>query len=468
VANRTSKVTTLKVRDGAEEHDYLWDRPQLGSMPSGPAHYRDLPIIGGERGGYENVSLAWEALSMMSLGNLLLAGYLAEDMMADDRISAVIDTRLEALASLPLEVAPRGDKLKAEKRAEQLTDEWSSWVPESELKKMLFWGRMLNLGLGEIIWDTTSKPGYWKPRVKAWDPRNCFWRWDTRSFWVTTHDGITELRPGDGHWILYCPHGYARGWMRSLIRPLTSPFLRRSFSYRDWSRFSEKHGLPILKLAVPQQATEEDKELMIRAIAHLNSEGIVECAQPEDGTKGYDVTLIEPTSQSWQCFQNAVGKEEENIASLVLGGNLGTSAKTGGSYALGNVQDRIRLDRLESDAKSMGLCLEEQMVLPWSVYNYDDAELCPHVRWSTKAPEDRAKMASTLDAAGAALLKWRASGVNVDRVEYAKRFDLALDSKEPTMDPVPVPAAAGSTPAKDTAPESDDAAGNSENEDKAP
>ncbi len=426
------------VRDAPGERDYSWSDPQIADKPTGPRHYRDLPIIGGHYDPLETVNAAFSALSTLTLGNMLMAGYLADEMLADDRIQAVMDTRLDALASLPLEVAPRTQRKRAQRRAEQLTDEWSSWIADGELKKILFWGRMVNLGLGEILWDTSS-PGYWRPRVKAWDPRNVFWRWDTRSFWVTTLDGITELRPGDGHWILYCPHGYARGWMHSLIRALVPPFLRRNFAYRDWARYSEIHGIPIKVLYVPARASEDDKDQLVRTLRHLNSEGLIECSRAKDDRGeevGYDVKLVEPVSNSWQGFLSATDKDEQNIATLVLGQPLTSSpGGKGATHALGTVQDRIRLDRLESDAKSLGDCLAEQLVKPWAIYNWSDPQIAPFVRWSTKAPEDRAKLADTLSKAGDAANKWRAAGFNVDRIEYAKQFGVKLDAKQPLVEP---------------------------------
>lgn len=99
------------------------------------------------------------------------------------------------------------------------------------------------------------------------------------------------------------------------------------------------------------------------------------------------------------------------------------------------MQDRVRLDRLESDAKSLGDCLAEQFVLPWTIYNWGDPKIAPGVRWSTKAPEDRAKLATTYRDAGTALGLLLKGGLNVDRIEYAKQFNIKLNSKQPLLEP---------------------------------
>jgi len=423
------------------EVDYLWGIPEYGKKPSGPAHYRDLPIVWGSSP-VDEVSAVWAALSSMAQGQFLLAGQLVDSMLLDDRISGVMETRLDALASLPIEVKPSTSvsaAARAVRVAEHVAENFSAWVSDVELKKILMWGRLLNLGIGEILWNTDDGKT-WTPRVKAWDPRYAFWRWDTRSFHLVTWDGVVEVRPGDGHWILYCPNGYARGWMRGLVRPLSLPFLRRQFSYRDWARYSEIHGLPIKKLYVPAEAKAEDKEALQDWVANLGAEGIIRLARSQEGgaESGFDIELLEPQAQSWQGFKSATEKDEENIAVLVLGQNLTTSAKGGASYALGSVHDRIRLDRVESDAKSLGTCFSEQLLRPWAAYNEGDPNFAPAATWSTKAPDDRAKVAKTMRELGDAMKVLRGVGLHVDAVELAKRYNVPLldeDLDEPTPQP---------------------------------
>ena len=412
------------VRDMPQERDYAWKNPDPGLRPSGPQHFRDLPIVGNEV--VEEVAQVYGALSQLSIGQFLMAGALADSMMGDDRIAGCMTTRLDALASLPLEVAPRNDGARAKGKAERLVEEWPEWVPDSELKRILFWGRMVNLGIGEILWNA-DEAGYWKPRVKAWDPRYVFWRWDTRSFWIVTWDGMVELRPGDGHWILFCPQGYARGWMHSIIRPLAMPFLWRQWAMRDWARYSEVHGLPIKKLRVPSEASTEDKELIKQDLLTLGSEGLIRLPRADsDPDGGYDLELCEPQAQSFEGFARLVAKADECIAITVLGQNLTTSAGSGGSYALGAVHDGIRRDRLESDAKSIGECFDEQLIRPWAVYNFGDEKLGPHARWSTKAIDDRAQTAKTFLDLGSAIKALKDAGLPVDLAEVAKQFRVPL------------------------------------------
>ena len=165
-------------------------------------------------------------------------------------------------------------------------------------------------------------------------------------------------------------------------------------------------------------------------------------AKDEQGL-GFDIALVEAASQSWEGFQKLIEKCDECIAIDVLGQNLTTSVKGGGSYAAANVHDRIRLDRLESDANSLGDCLAEQVMVPWAVYNWADERLAPRVSWSTKAPEERGATAKTLNDLGDALTKLRNAGLNVDLQEIATQFRVPLVDGQPLVAPVAPPPRAG-------------------------
>ena len=432
-----------------DEHDYLWKRAKLAAAPS-RVHYRDLPIASTQS--FDDVGTVRHALQELERGQFLEVAQLCEAFGVDDRITGVLQTRVDALCSLPLELTGRTTKKKAAKRAARAQDEWSSWFQDAELKKLLRWGLLLRLGIGELLWDT-KEAGYWAPRLKVWDPRYAYWRWDTRSFWLITLDGPVEITPGDGHWILYAPDGYARGWMNGLVRSLALLFLVRRWASRDWARYSEVHGLPIKKAVVPADAKAEDKEAFEDELCTLGGEGLIRVARDENG-EGFDVELLEAKSQSWQGFERLLAKCDECIAVDVLGQNLTTSVRGGGSYAAANVHDRIRLDRLESDAKSLGDCLAEQVMVPWAVYNWADESLAPQVSWSTKAPEERGATAKTLNDLGDALTKLRNAGMNVDLQQMATQFRVPLVDGQPLREAKPNGAEDREpTPAKQPAPE---------------
>jgi len=387
--------------------------------------YRSLPISAIET--FTTAAPVLRALRDFELGRFWFPAQLADALGFDDRIDGVLQTRIDALAGLPvsLQVRPThaGDA-PAKEALDIVSASWTKWLAGPELKKLHRWGLLFRLGLGEILWDTDDE-GQWTPRLKTWDPRYLYWRWDTRSFWLITADGQVEVVPGDGHWVLYAPDGYTRGWMRGLIRSLAFLYLARRWAWRDWNRHSEIHGQPIKRAGVPFTAKTEDKEFFKTELQEMASEGVVVLPDDGEGNK-FTLDLLEATSQGWECFARLIDKIDECAAVNVLGQNLTTSAKGSGSYALGDVQDRIRLDRLESDALSMGECLTAQVLEPWAWYNYGDRAMAPLGGWSTKAPEDRARTATTWQALGDGLQKLRSAGLRPDLAEVARRQMIPL------------------------------------------
>lgn len=409
-------------------------------------HFRDLPVLG--QTSFSDVQTVLATLGELHLGQFDRSAQLAEAMIADDRVEGVIQTRVDALFSLPLELEERGDGRKKSAVAKELKDGWERRFPQDELKKLLRWALYLKVVPYELLW--TSKENRWDFRIKVWDPRYLYFRWDLRAFFLMTQDGPVEVTAGDGHWGLYAPMGAQRGWIYGLIRPLSLLFLMRQWAFRDWARYSEVHGLPLKKAIVPSEATPTEVDAFEQSLRTLGNEGLIQLSQSNDAK--FDLALLEAQANTWEGFQRLIERCDESIAVAVLGQNLTTAAKAGGSYALGNVHDRIRLDRLEADAKSLGPCLHQQCLRPWALYNYGDEELAPLCSWSTKAPTDRAANAKTFLDLGGALEKLRNAGMNVDLIQIAAQFNIPLIEGEPLI-PVTEPKKPGAGGAKSEEPE---------------
>lgn len=407
----------------------MTDRPAISAI-------RDLPIVSARS--FDDVGAVRRALLDLENGQLHSAAELCDAFGSDDRIKGVLDTRVDALGSLPLELEPRGDMRRAEAVCASAELLWGEIFPTTEIKRLHRCG--LNLGVGFARIEPEYSGNRWLPRLRYWDARYCRWRWDSRSYWTTTADGEREITPGRDGWVVYAPSGLQRGWMDGLVRSLALLFLSRRWAFRDWNRHSEVHGMPIRLGVVPANASDDDKNEFIRALDSLGSESTVKVPRDENNV-AFDLKLVEAAAQSSDCFRQLIEKTDECIAVSVLGQNLTTSMKSGGSYAAANVHDRIRMDRLEADAKSLGPTLHDQVLRQWAEWNFGDPELAPGVNWSTKAPEDRAATASTLNQLGDALNKLRAAGLNIDREAIAKQFRIPLVAGEPTSAPIPAPQA---------------------------
>jgi phage gp29-like protein len=387
---------------------------------------------------WDTVDKVKAALTNLEAGHFLQAAQLVDAMGRDDRISGVLRIRVNSLFGLPVDYDEDG----AENITKELKDLRPKMFPKSQAKKLLRSGIMLGVGLARNVWERTETS--WTPRLEWWHPQFIQWRWDTWSFHVQTTQGLVEVKRGDPDWVLYTPSGEHLGWLEGTVRALAIPWLIRQWARRDWARYSEVHGLPIRKGIVPASAAEPDVERFIYELSQLGSEVTIRLPQGSgDGTK-FDVELLEATSQgSWEGFQALLQKTDADIAIAVLGQNLTTEISKGdGSRAAAQVHQSIRQDVLEDDGSSLDDCLHEQVVQPWALYNYGDADAAPAARTHTEPPDDLKGTAETFKSVADALNGFKALRVPVNVEQVCSTFGVPVeeDGEFPDLTEEPDPA----------------------------
>lgn len=412
--------------------------------------FRDLPIVG--MPAWDSVQSVRAALAQMdNQGQFFNAALLLDAMLQDDRIVGTFSARFDGLLGLPLEMrTPVGmeEDAKALEIAEAAKADFSRMADEATLRSLLRWGRGLGLGLASKSIDTTGER--WVPRLKVWHPRFIYWRWDSRRFHVITEgDGAVEVRQGpdipeaerDRNWMIYTPFGYGRdAWISSLIRSLAIPWLIRQWAYRDWARYSEVHGLPIRKVKMPAEWSDEERQRALEEIGQLASESVVRCIQRSDGT-GFDLMLEEAKANTWEGFQKLIDKTDTSIAVAVIGQNL-TTEVTAGSLAAAKVHERVRDDVLRADAETLGSALRDGVLKDWAAYNFGDPELAPWPHWHVEQPEDKKSEGEGFEFVGKAISALRAAGVPLDTESFCDRFDVPIDEDGEFEDPQDIQSAA--------------------------
>lgn len=382
---------------------------------------------------WDSVQLVQSALNELENGNFKSAALLCDATNRDERITAVFDARINGVLSLPLTFEPGiKENDKAAKAAEELEASWTSMFPECEITKLLKWGRIVGIAPGELVWKNEKRPEgtRWTPTLQVWDPQFVYWNWTWRDYAILTQeDGIQKMGDKPGQWFVYSPKGRYLAWKTGLIRALAIIFLIRWWAYRDWARYSEKHGLPIVKAIVPKGADKQVKDQYFGALAMLGTENTIKCEQGGKGEAKFDAELLEPTANTWAGFKALIEQCDSSIAILVLGQNLTTEVK-GGSYAAAGVHERVRADFLHSDAETLSSFLREQVLKPWAAFNFGDPELAPWPVWQTDAPENAKDVSQSGLTAGQALTALRGADAPVDEREFLQGLGIPLLSEE--------------------------------------
>jgi len=213
------------------------------------------------------------------------------------------------------------------------------------------------------------------------------------------------------------------------------PFVFRSFTWRDWARWTERHGLPIIILKTPVEAKKEATDRFLRSLRNIGAEPYIEAPQAANGGVSWGAELMEAKDTAHAGFERLLERIDTCIAVHLLGQNLTTEVQAG-AYASSQVHKLIEGTILSSDAESLSTALREQVWKPWAKYNYGDADLAPWGTWDTAPPEDRAVAAATLKTAGEALAVWATTlKVPVDLKTEAERFGVAIRAGAPMPEP---------------------------------
>lgn len=383
--------------------------------------HRDIPIT--TLADSWTVERVREALAQAELGMFFEIAQLIDAVIADDRVHASLGSRVGALFGLP-EVhreAPNGKRaLKAWRGA------WKKLNPSHALAEVKRWAIMLGFGVAEILWDTSVTP--WQPYLKPWHPMFMRYDFNRRCLMAATLDGEIEITPGDGRWFVHAPHGLYRGWMFGVVRAIAEVWLQRRYAARDWARYCERHGIPIVQAIVPTTGKKEDKARFVQSLAGMGTESVV--MTPQDaGGKGYDVKMIEAHDRSWEAFKGQIERCDTAITLAIQWQNLTTEVKEG-SLAAGRVHADVKQSCLEFDARTMSHDTDEQLGRPYASFNFGDANLAPSTGWDVEPVEDRKEQVATLESFTRALTALRTSNVDVDVAALAEAYNLPLPLAE--------------------------------------
>ncbi len=334
------------------------------------------------------------ALDVHELGTFFSSTTLVDAMGRDDRIEACLGTRVGALAGksgIGFTVAPADnvpDLEKAQEIADQVQGLWPYSCAENVMSHILKDGVMLGVAFAKIHWDL--KDGLRVPRLEPWHAHTVYWDWSISKYRVVAREGMMIIEPGNAEWFVYEPGGY-RSWMTGAVRGLGIPFVIRQYTYRDWYRYCEKHGMPILAIREPVGAMwEKHKAGFWGKVQRLGTESTLRLPFSEKGDDGFGVSFVEPKDKSWQTFQAMIGELNTNVAVRLLGQNLSTEVK-GGSYAAAMAHQLVRLDYLDRDANTLSTALRSQVWMHFIRFNYEalSTKYTPTPTWDTRPPEDR-------------------------------------------------------------------------------
>lgn len=341
-------------------------------------------------------------LTPQSLGRLLRVSEhgdplaylaLAQDMEEKDlNYRAQLQTRKLACAGLPLVVEAASDTAEDQADAELVREVIGQEGVEDVLTDIL---DALGKGFSvtEILWDTSGR---------TWVPKELAWR-DPRWFLFSLDDGWTVLLRDVGlpkplppyKFIVHRPKLKSGIPIRGgLARASAWAWLYGNYVLKDWVSFCELFGQPIRVGKYPAGLDEDRIEILRRAVSNIGTDAAA--VIPE----GMMIEFVQAASkgESSGLYEKLLRYLDERVTLAVLGQTL-TSGQTrggGGSMALGEVHNLVRLDLLKADARQLAFTLNRDLVRPLIDLNRGPRERYPKLRVHVEEPEDLALLADSL------------------------------------------------------------------------
>lgn len=328
------------------------------------------------------------ALTELTQGQFTNSSQLVDAITGDDRVQATLGSRTGGLFGRPVKYTPANDSAAAREVCDAWRADWPNIGTEAVLSDLHRWGVMQGFGFGAIQWDTTN-PSRWIPRVQPWHPRFSVYIPQLFRYFVSTQDGFDPIVVGDGQWLMHAPHGEYRGWMRGAVRATAQPWLIRNFAYRDWARYSERHGMPMLKAYVPSAGDPKQREQFTSTLDNVGQETTIMLPQGVDESFSYDVEVLEATDQAWQAFPGLIDRCDMSIVLAILFQNLTTEVKEG-SFAAARVHGDVRQSALAADNTGFKTTIRNGLARPYAGFNFGDPDLAPWTEWDIDPVEDRA------------------------------------------------------------------------------
>lgn len=399
------------------------------------------------------ISEVRQALRLHAEGDFTLSAQLVDSMGEDDVLPGVLEKWVDAVLGSDFELCPveSPNRQLSKRLADQFGPLWWDMFPESELDDFLRWYRMLGTSVAVLDWARDASR--WTPKLRVLHPQ--FLRRDQlKQQWIySAQEGQLIVTPGDGKWILLSDG--QRGWMRGAVRGLAILWIAKQLTIRDWNRYNERHGLPLIKAFAPAMADELDKEGFWEDVRQLGASAVADLPTHLGGPEAkqelsYDLELLEAKDRSFDSFKEQLERADRRIIVFLLGSNLSTEINDTGSRAAAETHRGVEVSKATAAAKKLSTELRWQALFPACAYNVTSAtlEVTPWPEWDTEPPEDTKVEAEDQELFGKALKALQDAGFDVENVDdLAEKRGLKLKKRPEPVAPVPTPDDSESPPA---------------------
>jgi hypothetical protein len=162
---------------------------------------------------------------------------------------------------------------------------------------------------------------------------------------------------------------------------------------------------------------------------NMGSGAAVPCEEFEDGRKFNARPFEWQYANTYQVVDSTLANTAADLVILLLGGNLQTEVKGGGSYAAVMGQSEVRADYIEDDAANETDTIARQVLRRWAVVNFGDPDASPLREVVTDPPARDAAAAAMAGQLAQSLDNLGRHGVDTRALCERFRLPMVLDGR---------------------------------------
>lgn len=196
-----------------------------------------------------------------------------------------------------------------------------------------------------------------------------------------------------------------------LIRPLGWMHCFELAGVKDLMRFAEKFGMPFVSARIEDNAWEKDRTKIAYLIRNFGSDGGAVFS------KAVELELLQAADSNGELYFKLLDYFGAAITKVITG-QTATSGDAGG-FSKGQVQGEVRQDILEADCEAIAETIRNDVLTPWTAFNYGEDAPVPVFKFNYEPPEDLKGSADVINVLANA-------GYQVDPSHVEKKFGMPL------------------------------------------